>query len=135
LRAQKNPWARRRKVALTELLNESWVLPSPGGPVGSFAQSVFRAGGVDYPRATVFAPTPEIRMELVKTGRFLTIVSSSALKFPTKEPGIKVLPIKLRFNNAPIGIVTLKNRTLSTIAQRFVDDALVAAKLLESGKL
>jgi hypothetical protein len=31
----------------------------------------------------------------------------------SKRPGIKVLPVKLQHTRAPVGIITLKNRTLS----------------------
>jgi DNA-binding transcriptional LysR family regulator len=34
-----NPWARRRRVELNDLVNEPWVLPSPETPVGSLAMN------------------------------------------------------------------------------------------------
>jgi DNA-binding transcriptional LysR family regulator len=129
-----HPLARRRRVELTDLVNESWVLPSPETPVGSLAMNVFHASGTDYPRATVFVLSPVVRMGLLKSGRFLTIVSTSVLGFPTKRPEFKVLPIELPIAHPPIGIVTLKRRALSTVAKRFIDSAREAAKPLAKGK-
>src|SRR6266567_5172758 len=50
----KNPWARRRKVALADLVNEHWVLPRPSTALGAGFAEAFRASGLDYPSAAVF---------------------------------------------------------------------------------
>jgi len=42
-----NPWARRRKIELAELVNEPWVLPPPRSVVASLALETFRASGLD----------------------------------------------------------------------------------------
>jgi hypothetical protein len=68
------------------------------------------------------AAPPGVRLNLLGTQRFLTIVPISVLRF-SKRPDIKVLPVKLHYAQVPVGIITLKNRTVSTVAQRFIDDA------------
>jgi DNA-binding transcriptional LysR family regulator len=125
-----NSWARRRRIELSELMNESWVLLPPRSVLGSAAMQIFRASGLDYPRATVFAAPSEVRMSLLTTGRFLTIVPASALRFPTRRPEIKVLPVELPPAHLPIGIVTLKNRTLSAVARLFIENARDVARQL-----
>src|SRR5262245_37862349 len=78
-----SPWARRRKIALAELVNEPWVLPPMGSGIISIALEAFRAAGLDYPSTTLFTDAPEVRMSLLATGRFLTIFTDSTLRFPT----------------------------------------------------
>ena len=129
-----HPWARRRRIELAELVSESWVLPPPGGVIWSVAMEAFRASGLDYPRATVFTALPEVRINLLATGRFLTIFSASLLKFPTGRPELKVLPVELPMARTSIGIVTLKNRTLNPVAQLFIDCAREVAKPLAQRK-
>lgn len=129
----RNPWVRRRRIALAELVNESWVLPPPEGVLGPAYLEVFRASGLDYPRTTVFAAPPGVRLNLLATGRFLTVVPISVLRL-SKRPGIKVLPIKLQYASVPVGIITLKNRTLSPVVQLFIDDAREVAKPLARRK-
>jgi len=124
-------WVRRRKVVLAELVNESWVLPQPEGPLGSVAMEAFRSSGLDCPPAKVFTVSPEARLNLLATGHFLTICSASALRFPTKRTEIKVLPVALPIPRVPTGIVTLKNRMTSPVAQLFVDVAREVAKPLK----
>jgi len=124
-----HPWVRRRRIELADLVNESWVLPPPQSALGSVFMEAFRASGLDYARTTVFTNPAEVRISLLATGRFLTIFTTSVLRFPIKRPDLKVLPVELPIARVPIGIVTLKNRTLSPVAQLFIDTAHHVAKL------
>jgi DNA-binding transcriptional LysR family regulator len=94
----------------------------------------FRASGLDYPRVTVVTVPPEVRTSLLASGLFLTIVPASALRFPTTRPELKVLPVTLPMTRVPVGIVTLKNRTLSPVAKLFIDHARDVARPLAKGK-
>ena len=129
-----SPWVRRRRVAFVELLEECWVLPPPGSEIASIAMEAFRANGVDYPRTTVVTDSPHARMSLLATGRFVTILPASALKFPAVRAEIKALPVRLPKAGVPNGIITLKTRTLSRVAQLFIDGAREVAKTSEKRK-
>ena len=129
-----SPWARRRKIALADLVNEPWALPPPESMIGAVEMEAFRASGCDYPRMTVVTPSSEVRFSLVATGHFLTMFPASVLRFSTKRPDIKFLPVKMPIAHVPVGIVTLKNRTLSPVAQLFIQDAREVAKPLANGK-
>jgi DNA-binding transcriptional LysR family regulator len=125
-----SPWARRRKIELRELMDESWVLPPPESVVSSIAMEAFRASGLDYPRATVVTLTPEVRMSLLATGRFITIFPASMVSFSAKRSELKVLRVELPMAPVPSGIVTLKNRGLGPVAKLFMESAREVAKLL-----
>jgi DNA-binding transcriptional LysR family regulator len=129
----RNPWVRRRRIALAELVNESWVLPPPASVMGPAYLDVFRISGLNYPRTTVFASSAGVRLNLVATGRFLTMVPISLLRL-SKRPGFKVLPVELQYARVPVGINTLKNRTLSPVVQLFIDEAREVAKPLARRK-
>jgi hypothetical protein len=60
---------------------------------------------------------------LLSSRRFLSVLPGLFLKFNGKRLGLKVLPINLPVAPRPIGIVTLKNRTLSPLALLFSDYA------------
>jgi DNA-binding transcriptional LysR family regulator len=128
-----NPWARRRRIELAALVNEPWALPAPEGEIGSVFMETFRAKGLDYPRATVVTLPREVRMSLLVTGRFLTMCSPSILRFPTRRSDIRVLPVELALARVPVGIVTLKNRTLTPVAQLFLEHAREIARRLAKG--
>jgi DNA-binding transcriptional LysR family regulator len=114
---------RQRKLALADLVNVPWVLAPPQSALWSLATEVFRANDVARPRAVAFADPAEVRMGLVANGHFLSIFPASALRFPNRRPGLKILPIKLRSANVEIGIIKLKNRRLSPVAQLFINAA------------
>ena len=124
-----NPWVRRRRIELAELVSEPWAMPPPKSVSASVAMEAFRARGLDYPRSTVVTDNAQARISLVAAGRYLTILPS-ALRFPTGQPEIRVLPVEPQMAEMPVGIVTLKNRTLSPIAQLFIDTAREVARPL-----
>jgi DNA-binding transcriptional LysR family regulator len=126
----KSRWVRRKTLTLAELINEPWVLPPPDSFVGSFLREAFRAQGLDFPKAAVLAFAYELRVSLLATNRYLTILPESSLWLPTKHPHIKRVPVELPLRAMPIGVITLKNRTLSPAVQRFIDCAREMAKRL-----
>jgi len=123
-------WAQRRKIDLAELTNEPWTWPESGTAVDSLVNEAFRASGIEPPRATVYAESYSMRVRLAVTGRFLAIVPASIMRFPGKHPSIKVLPVELPTTHRQIGIIAVKNRTLSPLAKLFIECAREIAKPL-----
>jgi len=129
-----HPLARRRRIEPAEVANELWTLPPPESPPGIAILQAFRACGLEYPRATVLAILPEVRMRFMATGRFLAIFPNSVLTASTTRPDYKILPVALTLPDIPTGIVTLKNRTLSPVARLFIEHAREFAKPLAKKK-
>jgi DNA-binding transcriptional LysR family regulator len=129
-----NPWVRRRRIGLADLVGELWALPPPDSAVGSVAVEAFRASGLEVPHATVVAFAHEMRINLLRTGRYLTILPQSVLRVPDKHPFLSELNVKLPIVSGPIGILTLKRRTLSPVAQLFIDCAHEVAEPLARRK-
>ena len=130
----RNPWARRRRIELAELVDQPWVLPPPESTTGSVAVEAFRASGVDYPRASVIAEPADVRISLLATGRFISIFPDSVFKFSVGRAKLKVLPVRERLGHVPVGIVTLKNRTIGPLAQLFIAGSRELAKQMTAGK-
>jgi DNA-binding transcriptional LysR family regulator len=116
-------WIRRRKIALPDLVNEPWTWPAAGTVVDSLVREAFRASGVEPPPATVHAESYSMRIRLAATGRFLAVLPTSIMRFSRSPAGIKVLPVRLPTTHRRIGIINLRNRTLSPLAQPFVKTA------------
>jgi DNA-binding transcriptional LysR family regulator len=123
-------WARRRKIGLADLAEAAWTLPPIESLYGSVVAEAFRASGLDVPRATVFTSVTAARNALLATGRFVSIVQGSVMRFNLNHPAFKVLPIDLPTTRRPIGVITLKARTLNPVAQLFIDCAHEVAKAL-----
>jgi DNA-binding transcriptional LysR family regulator len=117
---RRNPLVRRRGVKLAELVNEPWALPAKENPFGAIVAEAFRVNGLEYPRITVVTGHNELRESLLATGRFLTIFAKSIFGFSAKRAQLRALSIQLPVAHMPVGIFTLKNRTLSPVAQLFI---------------
>jgi DNA-binding transcriptional LysR family regulator len=124
-----SPWARRRKIALADLINEPWAMPAPESPLGSMVFEAFRANGLEVPATAVVSPLP-VRYPLLASGRFLTMIPRVALAFPAQSPPLKALPIDFSTTRRPFGILTLRTRMISPVAQLFIDCAREVAKPL-----
>ena len=125
-----NPWVRRRRIKLAELVNESWTWSGPGTMFDTLVVDAFRVSGLEPPRATVYAEAINMRIRLAATGPFLAVIPASPLKFHAEHASIKKLPIELPMTQRSVGIITLKKRTLSPLAQLFIECAREVAKPL-----
>jgi DNA-binding transcriptional LysR family regulator len=119
----RSKWVRRRKVELAELADEPWCMAPPDTLVGSRCVEAFRAVGLSVPKRTVLTTSFQLYNGLLATERFLSILPDSLLVFSGKRFGIKALPIALAVPPRLMGVVTLKNRTVSAAAQLFIQTA------------
>jgi DNA-binding transcriptional LysR family regulator len=117
---KENPLARRRKLSVSELLREPWVLPQPGTQVGSLVREIFGAHGA-RPIAPVICSSIEMYWGLLATGRFIAAMPLSLLRFAPQRNAVVRLPIKVATRSNSVGVVTLRNRTLSPAARLFIE--------------
>jgi DNA-binding transcriptional LysR family regulator len=127
-------WARRRRVNLEELVNEPWVLPADGSAVGAIILEAFRARGLAPPAATVVMESANIRARLAATGRFLTVIPEFSLTLPRRDSSLKALPVELLGARRMMRIISLRNRSLSPLADLFIDSMRALMKPLVKGK-
>jgi DNA-binding transcriptional LysR family regulator len=128
LTSARNPLTRRRKLALADLVNEPWVQLPGDSLFGSMVMEVFRAHGHGPPRPTVVTHSEYLKNDFLAKGRFLTVLPSFMLKVPGWHPRLKALPIALPNTRAPIGLITLKGRMLTPLAQLFIEHVRATAK-------
>jgi len=117
-------WARRRRIRLSELMAEPWALPPTDSVPGRLVRNAFRASGLEIPPAAVFTASIHLLANaLPSTGRFLSVVPESVLRFNATRLPLKVLPVDFQVEPGPVGIIWLKDRTLSPVARRFLECA------------
>jgi DNA-binding transcriptional LysR family regulator len=116
-----HPWARRRNIELADLMDQQWVLPSPGNSTGAVSTDAFRKIGRGYPRKTVVVDLFAVRISLLLTGPFVSVFPASVLKFSAVGAGLKVLAMKRPLGRTQVGIVTLKDRAIRPPVQTFID--------------
>lgn len=131
--AQSSKWVRRGKVGLAELMDEPWSLPPPGAIGHSIMTEAFSADGLEVPRSTVITYSLHFHYALMATGRYLGLIPGSMLHFNAKRLRLAAVPLDVTFRQGAAGIMTLKNRMLSPIAQVFIETARELARSLAGG--
>jgi len=127
-----NPLASRRKIALADLVDERWCLPPVGHPITSHVTEAFRRVGLEPPRRNITVASVQFVSRLVANGFFLGILGTLFLRLHPMRASLKVLPVELPIPLVPLSVITLKNRTLSPLAQRFIECAREIMKQLPS---
>jgi DNA-binding transcriptional LysR family regulator len=117
----RSKWARRRHVRLADLAEEPWVQAPAEMEQGSPTLEAFRAAGLSAPRVAVLSSSLNLRYGLLATGRFVTMIPESVLRHGRQRASLRILPIKLPRWHVPTCILTLKDRTLSPLGQRFIE--------------
>jgi DNA-binding transcriptional LysR family regulator len=125
---EKSPWARRRKVDIVELANEPWIVAPHDSPGRLWVAEAFRLGGAPFPERCVTTYSTHLRSNLIGTGRFVGTMPESTFKLAAGRYHLKILPLVLAVPPWPIAVVTLRNRTLSPVANLFLDCARALAK-------
>ena len=116
---EKSPWAGKRAVKLAELVDEPWIIP-PSPIVNAILKEAFEAQGLKPPAEKVVTSFILMRNHLLASGRFVTVLPESVLRYNAKQWALRALPVKLRATPQPIAIVKLKNRSVSPAIALFI---------------
>jgi DNA-binding transcriptional LysR family regulator len=119
--AASNPLIRRRQVTLAELIDLPWV-PMLGSFFGPLLAATFRAQGLEPPRTVIATTSYSMRNEPLASGRYLAIVPGFSVRLPHKHALLRALPVDLSRTRMPVAIITLKKRSLSGVAQLFIEN-------------
>jgi len=113
-------WARRRKIDLAELVDEPWILAGPESWNHRIVSEAFRALGLSMPKISLKTFSTHLRTNMVASGRFIATFPNSVARHYADRFSLKVLPVDLPARPWPVAILTLKNRTLSPVVERFI---------------
>jgi len=126
---ERNKWVRRRNIKLADLTEEPWILPPPDSLMGTYIAEAFRSNGLEPPQSQVISFSIPLCHHLLATARFLTMHPVVMARLGRYLP-LKRLDVDFSGIPRPVGIMTVKNRTLSPLARLFIDCAREMAKPL-----
>jgi DNA-binding transcriptional LysR family regulator len=116
----KSKWVtRRRKIDLSELVGERWIMQGSQSWNYRTLAEACHARSVAMPRASLVTLSMSVITHFLADGRFITSMPRSVAYFCA----FKVLPVDLPIRPWPVYIATLKNRTLSPAVERFIECA------------
>ena len=116
----RSKWAaRRRKIDLAELVDEPWIMQAPHTWNYQRLAEAFHARGLDMPKASLVTLSMPVITHFLAKGQIIAAIPRSVVRFNS----LNVLPVDLPVRPWPVNIVTLKNRTLSPVVERFIECA------------
>ena len=125
-----SPWAARQQIELAELAQTPWILPLNSWN-SRRVDEAFRAIGMPMPEVLVDTFSYALRTQLLASGRFVAAIPASTMGAGDL---LKILPVALPDKPWPVAMVTLKDRTLSPVAQQIVECARGAVRSSPPGK-
>jgi DNA-binding transcriptional LysR family regulator len=117
-------WARQRRIDLAELVDEPWILQPPYTWNFARLSEAFQARGLALPKASLVTLSMPLIVHFVGNGPFLTAYASSVVRHNL----LRELPVELAGRPWPVVLVTVKNRTLTPVVERFIECARQVAK-------
>jgi DNA-binding transcriptional LysR family regulator len=111
---------RRRNVELAELVNEAWALPPANTVAGAYVRNAFQRNNLPVPKTIVSTYSTILRHNLVATGQYITVLPKSMVQVMAKSLSLVALRVRFPATRRMMAVVSLKNRTLSPIAQLFI---------------
>lgn len=116
-----NRLARRRKIDLAELVDEPWI--SSESDTWNYVRvaEAFRRRGLDVPKTALVTLSTHLRANLAATGPYITTFPKTTFELYSERFSLKTLPVELPSVPWPVVLVTLRNRTLSPVVERFID--------------
>lgn len=108
--AQGHPLLHRRKLSLGNLLDERWTLSPQDSFLGRVVVDLFHRRNLPLPPTVVTTISIHMRLDLLASGAFLTILPTQMLRYPSNRAWLRALDVDLRDSSQPIASITLKKR-------------------------
>ena len=88
------------------------------------------ARALDVPKVSLMTYSLPLVIHFLANGPFITVFPNSVMHLHANRHSLKALPVGVTFPPWPVAIVTLKNRTLSPVVERFIECARELANLM-----
>lgn len=105
-----HPLVGRRKLSLADTINETWTLSPPDSFLGRVVVETFRRRKLELPTAVVTTLSIHMRLNLLATGRFLTMLPARIVRLPAHKSWLRALSIDLPDSAGPLAMLTVKRR-------------------------
>jgi DNA-binding transcriptional LysR family regulator len=112
------------------LAREGWTLSPPGSFLGRLVADVFATQGWAMPARPVITISIAMRLSLLATGRFLTVLPITMCRQPATADWLRALPIDLGPETGTIALLSLARRTEPAAMKAFRKHAAATAAAL-----
>jgi DNA-binding transcriptional LysR family regulator len=123
-----HPFARRKRVSITDLATEPWVLGNPDGQARQTVELAFVAAGLAPPEPVLECRPHLINMHFVNKMPFVTVAGRADAIEAEKAGMVRILPLPTGLEFGPIALICRKSSSQDTWLTRFREEALASIK-------
>jgi len=116
-----HPMVTRRKLSLADLMQEQWTLSPPDTFLGRIGVDLFRRKKLPLPPTVVTTSSTYMRLNLLASGRFLSLVPTTLLRLRSNRAWLRALNVDLSDSAGPVALITVKNRRSAGAVKLFQD--------------
>ena len=116
---RRHPLINRKKLALADTMGEVWTLSPPDSFLGRVVGDVFRRRKLELPAAVVTTLSIHMRLNLLASGRFLTMLPLHMTRQRANKAWLRALNIDLPDSAGPIAAITVRNRSVAGALKLF----------------
>jgi DNA-binding transcriptional LysR family regulator len=127
---RRHPLLRRKKLSLGDLMGEQWTFSPPDTFAGRMMVDLFRRRKLPLPPTVVTTNSVFMRLSLVASGRFLTVLPSQLLRYRSNSTWLRALDIDLGDSSQPIASITLRRRRSAGAVMLFKQVSLEVCKTM-----
>lgn len=110
---RRHPLVRRKKLSLADTMKEAWTLSPPDSFLGRVVGEVFRRHKLELPASIVTTLSIHMRLDLLASGRFLTMLPARMVHRRASRAWLRALDIDLPQSAGPIAAITVRKRAVS----------------------
>jgi DNA-binding transcriptional LysR family regulator len=130
LASKGHPLLVRKKLELGDLMEQQWTLSPPDSFLGRTVVDLFRRRKLPVPSAVVTTISIHMRLNLLASGRFLTMLPSQMLQHSSNRTWLRALDVDLSDSSQPIALIKLKRRRSGAATRLFERASLDASNTM-----
>ena len=128
----RHPLARRRKVTLSDLAQQRWILPKSTAPLCQRLDFLFAQHCGERPRNAVESTSMLTNLALLQESDMVTALPATVVRQYAKSGLVHALPVALPGLVGPVALITRAGRPNSPVAEAFIGELLMAAGKADS---
>jgi DNA-binding transcriptional LysR family regulator len=131
-----HPLGRARRVTLNELAELAWILQPASSPMRQLLELAFRDAKIASPSNVVETASILTTTTLLQETEMISVVPTTVGKHYAKSGILCILPVNLKFQLEPYGVITRKERISAPAVSIFQESlrALAAPRERRSGR-
>ena len=114
-----HPLLKRKNISLADTMGEAWTLSPPDSFLGRVVVDVFRRRKLPLPPSIVTTLSVHMRLNLLASGRFLTMLPERMVRQRANRAWLRALDIDLPESRGPIASITVKKRNVGGALKLF----------------